>query len=141
MSAENEKTEPVKEPTELERQRDEQLARAREVALAVAASGLERGALNVEIIDVVGKVDYADYVVVMSGRSDRQVAALAKNLQKDVRASVDSKCLSVEGLPQARWVLMDFGDVIVHLFHQDTRGYYDLESLWMDAPRLVVEAP
>ena len=141
MSAENKPIDAeTAPPTEAEQRRAEQLERARAVALAVAASGLERGALNVEIIDVVGKVDYADFVVVMSGRSDRQVSALAKNLQKDVKAGVDAKCRSVEGLPQARWVLMDFGDVIVHIFHQDTRGYYDLESLWMDAPRLVVDS-
>ena len=112
------------------------LAKARSVALAIAGAALDRKALNVEIIDVVGKVDYADFVILMSGRSDRQVSALAKNVADDVKQSTGVRCLSVEGLPQASWVLMDFGDVIVHIFHEDTRGYYDLESLWMDAPRV-----
>src|SRR5688500_404219 len=123
---------------ELSPKRAAQLAAARKLALAIAESALDRKAINVEIIDVVGKVDYADYVLVMSGRSDRQVSALAKNLEADVAAKVSAKCLSVEGLPQASWVLMDFGDVIVHIFHEDTRGYYDLESLWIDAPRVPV---
>jgi ribosome-associated protein len=118
--------------------RTAQLAAARKLALAIAESALDRKAINVEIIDVAGKVDYADYVVVMSGRSDRQVSALAKNLDADLSAKTAAKCLSVEGLPQASWVLMDFGDVIVHIFHEDTRGYYDLESLWIDAPRIPV---
>jgi ribosome-associated protein len=117
-----------------------QLAEARKLALTIAEAALDRKATNVEIIDVAGKVDYADYVVVMSGRSDRQVSALARNIEQDVEAKTRARCLSVEGLPQASWVLMDFGDVIVHIFHEDTRGYYDLESLWIDAPRVPVEA-
>lgn len=125
---------------ELDPRRAAQLASARKLALTVAEAALDRKALNVEIIDVAGKVDYADFIVVMSGRSDRQVSALAKNVAGDVESKTDARCLSVEGLPQANWVLMDFGDVIVHIFHEDARGYYDLESLWMDATRVPVPA-
>lgn len=129
----------VSEAGEIDPKQVARIASAKRTALAVAASALDRKALNVEIIDVVGKVDYADYVIVMSGRSDRQVAAIAKNVEADVEANTDARCLSIEGLPQATWVLMDFGDVIVHVFHEDTRGYYDLESLWIDAPRVSVD--
>ena len=118
-----------------------QIASARKTALAVAEAALERKAMNVVIMDVAGKVDYADFVVVMSGRSDRQVAAIAKNIEGDVKKATGVRCLSREGLPQARWVLLDFGDVIVHVFHEDSRGYYDLESLWLDAPRVPIEEP
>lgn len=111
---------------------------SKRVALAVADAGLDKKAVNVEIIDVIGKVDYADYVVVMSGRSDRQVQALARGIAEDVEKKTKTKCLGVEGIPQASWVLMDFGDVVVHIFHDDIRGYYDLESLWMDASRISV---
>jgi ribosome-associated protein len=110
------------------------------IALAVAEAGLDKKAVNVEIIDVQGKVDYADYLVVMSGRSDRQVAALARGIEEDVREKTRVRCLGVEGVQQGRWVLMDFGDVVVHIFHEDVRGYYDLESLWMDAARVPVAA-
>ncbi|MGF1467906.1 MAG: ribosome silencing factor [Sandaracinaceae bacterium] len=113
-------------------------AAARDLALAVAGVAVDRKALKVEIIDVEGKVDYADFIVVMSGRSDRQVAALAKNVEGDVKTRTGQRCLSLEGLPKATWVLMDFGDVIVHIFHEDMRGYYDLEGLWIDAPRVPV---
>ncbi len=130
--------EALAEVTEDDPERAAQLASARQTALAIAASALDRKALNVVILDVVGKVDYTDYVVVMSGRSDRQVAAIAKNVEADVKEKLGVRCLSVEGLPQASWVLMDFGDVIAHVFHEDTRGYYDLESLWVDAPRVPV---
>jgi ribosome-associated protein len=113
-------------------------AEARALALAIAALALEHKALNVEIIDVRGKVDYSDYVVVMSGRSDRQVAALARNLEEGLKAR-GTRCIGVEGLPHASWLLMDYSDVIVHIFHEDTRGYYDLETLWLDAARLSVD--
>ncbi len=113
--------------------------RVRELALAIAAAGLDGKALNVEIIDVRGKVDYSDYVVVMSGRSDRQVNALGRNIEDELKAKHGARCLGIEGMPQGSWLLMDYGDVVVHIFHEDTRGYYDLETLWMDAARVPVE--
>jgi ribosome-associated protein len=109
---------------------------ARKLALGVAAVGLDHSALNVEIIDVRGKVDYADYVVVMSGRSDRQVSALARHIEAELEKKHGQRCSGIEGLPTASWLLMDYGDVVVHIFHEDTRGYYDLETLWLDAARV-----
>lgn len=113
---------------------------ARRTALAIAEAGLDKKALEVVILDVRGKVDYADFVVVMSGRSDRQVSAICKGIEQDLRDKHQIRCHAIEGLPQAQWALMDFGDVIVHVFHEDVRGYYDLETLWMDAARVKVEA-
>jgi ribosome-associated protein len=120
------------------RRRDAASADSRLLALEVAGAALEHKALNVEIIDVRGKVDYSDYVVIMSGRSDRQVAALARNIEASL-AERGQRCIGVEGLPHASWLLMDYGDVIVHIFHEDTRGYYDLETLWIDAARVSME--
>lgn len=114
--------------------------RARVVALAIAEVGLENKALNVEIIDVRGKVDYSDYVVVMSGRSDRQVNALGRHIEEELKAKHNARCLGVEGMPSGTWLLMDFGDVVVHIFHEDTRGYYDLETLWIDAARVTTSS-
>jgi len=114
-------------------------AASRELAIRIAEAALDKKARRVEIIDVRGKVDYTDYVVVMSGRSDRQVAAIARGIEEDLRRKYGAKCSGVEGLPQANWVLLDFGDVVVHIFHQDTRGYYDLEGLWLDAERVEFE--
>jgi ribosome-associated protein len=110
----------------------------RELALAIAGVGLDKKALNIEIIDVRGKVDYSDYVVVMSGRSDRQVLALAEHVLETLSREHGQRCLGVEGMPHGSWVLMDYGDVVVHVFHEDVRGYYDLESLWLDAARVSV---
>jgi ribosome-associated protein len=110
----------------------------RDMALAIAQAALDKKAVSVEIIDVTGKVDYADYVVVMSATSDRHANALAKAVDSEM-AKKGINAHSIEGLPQGAWVLIDFGDVIVHIFHQDTRGYYDLESLWFDAARVEVK--
>jgi ribosome-associated protein len=108
----------------------------RELALKIAEAGLDKKAARIEIIDVRGKVDYTDFVVVMSGRSDRQVAAIARGIEEDLKHKHDARCSGVEGLPQGNWVLLDFSDVVVHIFHQDTRGYYDIEGLWLDAERV-----
>jgi ribosome-associated protein len=110
--------------------------RARTLAMAIAEVGLEYKAVNIEIIDVRGKVDYSDYVVVMSGRSDRQVNALGRHIEEDLQRLHKARCLGVEGMPSGTWLLMDYGDVVVHIFHEDTRGYYDLETLWLDAARV-----
>lgn len=115
--------------------------RARSVALAIAEVGLDNKALNVEIIDVRGKVDYSDYVVVMSGRSDRQVNALGRHIEEELQTKHKARCLGIEGMPSGTWLLMDFGDVVVHIFHEDTRGYYDLETLWLDAARVATSTP
>lgn len=122
------------------RSQPEPADRARALAAAIAEVALEHKALHVEIIDVRGKVDYSDYVVVMSGRSDRQVNALGRHIEEDLKRLHDARCLGIEGMPSGTWLLMDYGDVIVHIFHEDTRGYYDLETLWMDAARVAVES-
>jgi len=109
------------------------------MALSIAEVGLEKKALNIEIIDVRGKVDYSDYIVVMSGRSDRQVMAITGYIQEHLQKVHGVRCIGLEGLNQGSWVLMDYSDVIVHIFHEDTRGYYDLESLWIDAARITME--
>jgi ribosome-associated protein len=110
---------------------------AREVALQVAIAAIEKKASGLEVIDVAGKVDYADFLVLMSGRSDRHVAALAAGIEEALRKH-NKRALAVEGLPHANWVLMDFGDVVVHVFQDDARAAYDLDSLWMDARRVPV---
>lgn len=113
---------------------------ARELAVAIASAALDKKALGLEVLDVAGKVDYADFLVLMTGRSDRQVQALAQGIEEALRAK-GRRPLSVEGLPHASWVLMDFGDVVVHVFQDDARSSYDLDGLWMDARRIPVPIP
>lgn len=116
-------------------------AAGEQLALAVAEAALDKKAIRIEIMDVRGKVDYTDYVVVMSGRSDRQVNAIARGMEEELKHKHGVRCVGVEGLPQGSWVLLDFGDVVAHVFHQDTRGFYDLESLFIDATRVDFDNP
>lgn len=110
---------------------------SRELALVVAAAALEKKAMAVEILDVTGKVDYADFLVLMTGRSNRHVDALAQAIE-EACARKKKRALAVEGMPHAAWVLIDFGDVVVHIFQEEARGLYDIEGLWLDARRLPV---
>jgi len=110
---------------------------SREVAILIATAGIEKKASGLEVIDVAGRVDYADFLVLMSGRSDRHVTALASSIEEALRKK-NKRALAVEGLPHANWVLMDFGDVVVHVFQDDARSAYDIDSLWMDARRVPV---
>lgn len=113
---------------------------ARETATAVAVAALDKKASGLEILDVAGKVDYADFLVLMTGRSDRHTQALAQGIEEALRKK-GIRAMTVEGMPQGNWVLMDFGDVVVHVFQDDARQLYDLEGLWLDAQRLPVPPP
>jgi ribosome-associated protein len=115
------------------------LDEAREIANLVAVAGLAKKAENVQIIEVTGKVDYADFLVVLTGTSDRHVAAIAQNVESDL-GQQGVRSLALEGLPLAQWVLIDFVDVVVHVFQAEWREIYDLDGLWMDAPRVSLPA-
>ena len=106
-------------------------------ALLAAEAGLDKKASAIEIIDVTGKVDYADFLVLMTGSSDRHVAAIADAVEELLgRNGIHS--ISMEGRTIASWVLIDFVDIVVHVFQKEARAVYDLDGLWMDASRLPV---
>ncbi len=81
------------------------------------------------VIDLAGKTSIADYMVVTSGRSNRQVGAIADHLLKDLKEAGLSN-LRIEGVPHCDWVLVDAGDVIVHVFRPEVRSFYNLEKMW-----------
>jgi ribosome-associated protein len=110
---------------------------SRSLALALAAAGMDKKAVGIEILDVSGKVDYADFLVIMTGRSDRHVHAIATGLDEAMRARKLSPA-SMEGLAASTWVLIDFGDVVAHVFQEEARLLYDIEGLWIDARRVPV---
>lgn len=105
------------------------------MALLAAQAGLDKKAAGIEIVDVTGKVDYADFLVLMTGHSDRHVTAIA-NAVDDTLSKAGFDAISLEGLPSAQWVLIDFVDIVVHVFEEDSRALYDLDGLWMDARRV-----
>ena len=107
------------------------------MALAAAAAALDKKAMGVEIVDVAGKVDYADYLVLATGHADRHVAAIADAVDEAL-GKQGWHAISVEGMPRGQWVLLDFVDIVVHVFLAETRSLYDLDGLWMDAKRIRV---
>ncbi len=111
---------------------------ARELAVAIASAGLEKKAIGVEVIDVSGRVDYAEYLVIMTGTSDRHVHSIALGIEESLKQKRVVP-LGIEGLGSATWVLIDFDDVVVHVFQEDTRRLYDIEGLWIDAGRIEVD--
>jgi ribosome-associated protein len=124
------RTQPRKSPPETP-------SAARQLALDIAGAGLEKKALNCEIIDVRGRVDYADFLVIMTGRSDRHVSSIAQGIEEEL-GKKKVAAISVEGMTSSTWVLIDYGDVVVHVFQEDARQLYDIEGLWMDASRVSV---
>jgi ribosome-associated protein len=105
------------------------------VNAAVVASE-EKIALDTVVLDLRDLIDAFDALVVTSGRNDRQVRAIAEEIERLVELALGVKPISVEGLEQGEWVALDYGDVIVHVFDESTRDYYDLEHLWNSAPAL-----
>lgn len=97
---------------------------------------LEKKAEGIVVLDVRGLTSIADAVIICSGRSNRQVSAIAENIQRFLR-NHRIRPLSVEGLKDGHWVLLDYGHVIIHVFYESTRFFYDLEGLWSDAIRVV----
>jgi ribosome-associated protein len=110
---------------------------ARKLAELCAHKCLDKKAENVVILDLEDKSSVADFFVVCSGFSDRQVAAIADFVSDEGRKA-GAKVYSEEGTREGRWALIDFGTVIVHVFQDQLRDYYSLESLWRDAPRIRV---
>jgi ribosome-associated protein len=106
-------------------------------ALLCAQAAIEKKAENLKVLDLSELSGFTDYFVICSGMSDRQVQAISESV-KTAMSSAGIDSISIEGHQDGRWVLMDFGDVIVHVFLDALREYYDLENLWADAPRVKI---
>lgn len=114
--------------------------RSHENALRAIAAALEKKALEPVLLDVRDQSSYTDYILLVSGRSDRQVQSIADGIVDACKAS-GRRPIGVEGSPKGQWTLVDLGDVIVHVFHHPVREYYDLEGFWSDAKRVPIEIP
>ncbi len=115
-------------------------ARARSLAHRLAELVLDKKASDVVILDVRGKTSYADYFVLASGESERQVAAMAEHAEVTLKTEKNVRVIGSEGQETGQWVLLDYGEVVAHLFFNEVRAFYDLEGLWADAPREAPEA-
>jgi ribosome-associated protein len=90
---------------------------------------------DLAVLDVKEFFDLSDYFVVVSGRSDRQVQGISNRILEDL-ASINISPVTIEGLEEGQWVLIDFGNIVVHVFYEATRAYYDFDGLWARAPRV-----
>lgn len=103
-----------------------------EIAMLAAAAAEEKKAQDVTVLDIRDVSAFADYFVICHGGSRTQVEAIATAIKKKCEEK-NIRIKGVQGLQEARWVLIDIGDVVVHVFHRDERDFYDLERLWGDA--------
>ena len=110
-------------------------ADGREIAVTAARAAAAKQAADVTILDVHDLIVITDYFVIASGETDRQVKTILEEVERAVR-DLGEKPVRREGDADSRWVLLDYLDVVVHVFAQEEREYYDLERLWRDAPRL-----
>jgi ribosome-associated protein len=103
-------------------------------------AALDKKALEPVLLDVRSLCSYTEFILLVSGRSDRQVDAIADAVSHTLKAH-GRRPIGVEGVASGQWALLDFGDVVIHVFHHPTRLHYDLESLWHEAPRVAIEVP
>ncbi len=108
-----------------------------ELATICAKAALDTKAEDLVVLDVRGLSSFTDYFVIMSGRSSRHVQGLAEAMESAMRSKRISAA-KAEGIQDGMWVLLDFGDVVVHIFYHEQRSFYDLEGLWHDAPRVEI---
>ncbi len=109
--------------------------RANKAIKSIIEALLEKKARDILVLDIRKISGITDFVVIASGTSDRQISSIANNLI----SSLGKRPLGVEGLANSRWVVIDYGDVLVHIFLDDLRQYYNLEGLWPDAKELAME--
>lgn len=103
-------------------------------------AALDKKATDVVVLDLGGKTSFCDYFVLCSGNSPRHVRAIATHMREHLRKERGLKPLGYEGLETGKWALLDYDDVLVHVFEEKARVYYDLEGLWMDAGRVSLES-
>jgi ribosome-associated protein len=102
-------------------------------------AALKRKATDLVLLDVKDLTSVADVFMICTGRSNRQVSAIAEHIKTDLKAH-GIRPISVEGMKEGHWVLMDYGHIVIHVFYEPVRCFYDLEGLWADAARIPVQA-
>lgn len=111
-----------------------------EKLLTAARAASDRKAIDMVALDIRKIASFAEFFLICSGTSTRQVQAIADEVQERLRTERGSRPLHVEGYEKSEWILMDYGDVIVHVFVQESRDFYRLERLWRDAERVELPA-
>ncbi len=116
-------------------QGNHKLTSSREKSLNCVRAALEKKAFDLVLLDLKNISSFTEYFLICSGRSDRQVQAIARSIEEDLK-KMGIYSLGMEGFEEGKWILMDYDDVVVHVFLDPVRRFYDLEGLWLDAPRV-----
>lgn len=109
-------------------------------AVLAAQAAASKKASDPIVLAVGDVLSITDYFVIVSGTNPRQVRTIAEEIEEQVRAAGGPSPLRIEGLDDLHWVLIDYGEFVVHAFLQETRDYYELERLWSDVPRIEWES-
>ena len=112
----------------------------RQKALLCVRFALEKKAYDLVLMEVGHLTSLADHFLICTGRSDTQVQAIAQSIEENLRR-MGIRALAIEGYGSGHWVVMDYGDVVVHIFYEPVREFYDLERLWARAPRVRLPEP
>jgi ribosome-associated protein len=115
---------------------DKAVLSGEERAIKCAAFALDKKALNVKVLEIRKISSIADYLVLASGRSDKQVQAIAESVKTGLKPF--DTAIDMEGYQEGRWVVIDYGDIIVHVFQEEVRSIYNLDDLWGRAPQLSI---
>lgn len=111
---------------------------AKDCALIAAHYALEKKGLDLRLLEISELSSLTDYLMIVTGRSDRQVQAIAESIRLGLKKDHAILPLATEGMSEGRWVLLDYGEVMIHVFQESVRQFYDLEGLWSDAPEVQV---
>jgi ribosome-associated protein len=121
-----------------ENQTPEKTIGVKDKAILCVEEALRFKALDLVLLDLSTLSSFADYFIICSGKSSRQVQSIADNLETSL-SEHGMKPLGIEGRQEGHWILMDYGEVIIHIFYEPTRSFYDLESLWSEAEKVRLE--
>ena len=110
----------------------EQLEHSRQMALAAVKAAAENRGQNIILLDLTEQTALFDFFVIATGSSRRQLAAMSTEIDRVMKYDLHERKLSMAGYEESRWIVLDYGSVVVHLFDEETREFYDLESLWAD---------
>lgn len=114
----------------------EQIERSRGLAMAAVKAAAENRGQDIIVLDLTGQTALFDFFVIASGSSRRQLSAIGTEIDRVMKHELGEQRLSVSGHEDNRWIVLDYGSIVVHLFDEDTREYYDLESLWADGKQV-----
>ncbi len=111
-------------------------ARSLELAVAAARTAVDNRGQDVQVLDTRGQTALFDYFVIATGSSRRQLHAISDEIDHKLERDLHDRRMGSEGYDESRWIVLDYGSIVIHLFDEDARRYYRLEELWADSPRV-----